>query len=260
MRFVGEWQYRNQENLSSVKWSKVILEAQEAFIVVGDEAQDGGAINVLEDDVRAVLGGGSAGATMAAVGAEVTGSSFLSSGLVGFFIVLLLFIFFTALCSMCNRQSFKLQEPRVDPTPSTLIRVVKLEEVKENPMIEEIQKDEKEFCPKEDSAVTSSSSQHKEPETIRDSSPAEEVSVSFPPWRSHLMAPQSKDVNGLSPSDSSHVYDIIQRGRGNSSDALTRPDHPPTQLHGSTDEENIPQPALSTNHKNSVYAQVSKKN
>ncbi|KAM4743832.1 uncharacterized protein FYW61_000067 isoform 4-T9 [Anableps anableps] len=82
--------------------------------------------------------------SMAAVGAAVTGSWFPSPGLVGLLVLLLLLsIFLAALCSDCNRNSFELQESKAEKHPSALIRVVKLEEVKENPMIGEIQKDEK---------------------------------------------------------------------------------------------------------------------
>ncbi|XP_056229302.1 uncharacterized protein si:ch73-204p21.2 [Seriola aureovittata] len=106
---------------------------------------------------------------MAAVGAEVTASWFLSSGVVGFLIILLLLsIFLMALCSNCGRRSFELRDSETDKNPSALIRVVKLEdtrEARENPMISEIQNDEKEFTRHEGN--------------------------SFTPWRSHLGAPEN---------------------------------------------------------------------
>ncbi|XP_037835925.1 uncharacterized protein si:ch73-204p21.2 isoform X2 [Kryptolebias marmoratus] len=191
---------------------------------------------------------------MAAVGVEVTGSSFLSIVPIGSFILLfLLFIFLTALCSECSRRSFELQDPQVDRNPSTLIKVVKLEEVRENPMIDDIQKDEKEFHPKEDSAVTSSSLQikDKEPSIVKDSTPEEETTVSFTPWRSHLMSPQSKD--------SAHIYDIIERRRGTNTNELPQPYYQPSQQHGSNNEENYTRPVVTTDDKYSIYAKVSKK-
>ncbi|CAK6982251.1 uncharacterized protein si:ch73-204p21.2, partial [Scomber scombrus] len=108
---------------------------------------------------------------MAAVGAEVTSSWFLASGVIGFFILLLLLsIFLTALCTECNRRSFDLREPGPDKYPPALIRVVKLEEVaRENPMINEIQNDEKEFKPDEGN------------------------SVPITQWSNHMGAPQHQD-------------------------------------------------------------------
>ncbi|XP_035855060.1 uncharacterized protein LOC118494676 isoform X2 [Sander lucioperca] len=87
---------------------------------------------------------------MAAVGAEATGPWFLSSGVVSVFLLLLLLfllsIFLTALCSECSRRGFELRDSEATKDPSALIRVVKLEEAmvaRENPMIHEIQNDEK---------------------------------------------------------------------------------------------------------------------
>ncbi|XP_033933414.1 uncharacterized protein [Pseudochaenichthys georgianus] len=97
---------------------------------------------------------------MAPVGSEV--DVFLSSGVFFFILLVFLSIFLTALCSECSRRSFELRDPAVNKDPSSLIRVVKLEDAmvaRENPMIAEIQNDEKD-------------------------------SVSFTPWRSHLAAPQ----------------------------------------------------------------------
>ncbi|MED6278183.1 hypothetical protein CHARACLAT_021081, partial [Characodon lateralis] len=189
--------------------------------------------------------------SMAAVGAEVTRLWFLSSGLVGLFIiVLLLSIFLTAICLDCNRHSFELQDSETEKHPSALIRVVKLEEVKENPMIGEIQKDEKEFHPKGDPAVSLSSSQSQQGElqTLPDPNPSEGTSVT--PWRSHLMAPQSRDLNGSTPQALKHINQTAGDGRGNSGEALSpSANHLSTQLHyiAHSDDRNL------------VYARVSKK-
>ncbi|XP_034535042.1 uncharacterized protein si:ch73-204p21.2 isoform X1 [Notolabrus celidotus] len=206
---------------------------------------------------------------MAAVGAEVTGSPlFLSSGVVGFFILLLLLsIFLTALCSDCGRRSFELREPD-DKNPSALIRVVKLEEAmvaRENPMISEIRNDEKDFKPTaemptvptvstvsfvalrnhmgapqnhQDIQTNGSTVMEKtgiDPGAAGESNPEEEISVSFTPWRSHLRAPQSQDVNGYTPPDSPHIYNTIGGGRGNgggdtNATAPTTNHHPAQEL------------------------------
>ncbi|XP_034535044.1 uncharacterized protein si:ch73-204p21.2 isoform X2 [Notolabrus celidotus] len=185
---------------------------------------------------------------MAAVGAEVTGSPlFLSSGVVGFFILLLLLsIFLTALCSDCGRRSFELREPD-DKNPSALIRVVKLEEAmvaRENPMISEIRNDEKDFKPTAEMPTVPTVStvsfvalrNHMgAPQNHQESNPEEEISVSFTPWRSHLRAPQSQDVNGYTPPDSPHIYNTIGGGRGNgggdtNATAPTTNHHPAQEL------------------------------
>ncbi|XP_022064378.1 uncharacterized protein si:ch73-204p21.2 [Acanthochromis polyacanthus] len=173
---------------------------------------------------------------MAAVGAELSGFWFLSSGSVGFFILLiLLLVFLTSLCSDCNRRSFELKDPEVDRNPSSLIRVVKLEEARENPMIDEIQNDEKEFGPEGSIPWRSHVGA---PQSQTESGP-EEAPVSFPPWRSHLVAPQSHD--------SAHVYDVINGGRS-SNDALSL-------TANQNGDPNVP-PAANLN---SIYARVSKK-
>ncbi|KAM4597353.1 uncharacterized protein V3H82_024101 [Fundulus diaphanus] len=189
---------------------------------------------------------------MAAVGAEVTGSWFLSSGLVGLFILLLLLIFLTALCSDCKRHSFELQDSKPKKHPSALIRVVKLEEVKENPMIGDIQKDEKEFHPGGDPVVSCSSSESRQGELEPAPVPSEGTSVPVPPWRSHLMAPQSRDLNGSAPQASDHTCLTAgaEPGGGGSGEALSPPANQlSTQLHY----------IARSDDKNSVYARVSKK-
>ncbi|XP_041638467.1 uncharacterized protein si:ch73-204p21.2 [Cheilinus undulatus] len=183
---------------------------------------------------------------MAAVGAEVTASSFFfSSGVVSFFILLLLLsIFLTALCSDCGRRSFELREPE-DKNPSALIRVVKLEEAmvaRENPMISEIQKDEKDFRSVEESTVSFSTARIQQgappihngvqtngstvvgmteidPKPAEDSNPEDEITVTFTPWRSHLRAPQSPEVNISAPSDSARFYNNTGGRRGSSGEA-----------------------------------------
>ncbi|XP_042077499.1 uncharacterized protein si:ch73-204p21.2 isoform X1 [Haplochromis burtoni] len=150
----------------------------------------------------------------------------LPSGVVSFFILLLILsIFLTGLCSDCGRHSFELQDLEVNRTPSTLISVVKLEEVRENPTINEIQNDEKQ------------------------SRPEEEVSVQFTPWRSHLGAPQSQDQNA------EHIYHAIG-GHGTNPD-ISSPampaNHKPARAHDAALED------FSNYDGDSVYAQVSKK-
>ncbi|XP_041849908.1 uncharacterized protein si:ch73-204p21.2 [Melanotaenia boesemani] len=170
--------------------------------------------------------------SMAAVGEEVTIPWFLSAGLVSIFILILLAVFLTALCSDCTRRSFELQDLDVDKNPSTLIRVVKLEEVHENPTITEIQKDEREFHPEEETPASFSpcQSQQGEPQTLPDPLPEEGNSVGYTPWRSHLMAQQSKGINNSSPSDSAHNYQTIAGGCSTNSDSLSPPaNHKPAQ-------------------------------
>ncbi|CAI5646411.1 uncharacterized protein si:ch73-204p21.2 isoform X1 [Oreochromis niloticus] len=161
-----------------------------------------------------------------ATGPDVIEMWLLSSGVVSFFMLLLILsIFLTGLCSDCGRHSFELQDPEVNRTPSTLISVVKLEEVRENPTINEIQNDEKQ------------------------SRPEEEVSVQFTPWRSHLGVPQSQDQNA------EHIYHTIG-GHGTNPDISSPPmpaNHKPARAHDAALED------FSNYDRNSVYAQVSKK-
>nr|XP_040035125.1 uncharacterized protein si:ch73-204p21.2 isoform X2 [Gasterosteus aculeatus aculeatus] len=81
----------------------------------------------------------------AAFGPDV-GSWLSASGVVGFFILLLLLsIFLSPLCSGCSRRSFELRDSEVDKDPSTLIKVAKLEDglvERENPRINEDLKDD----------------------------------------------------------------------------------------------------------------------
>ncbi|KAE8277708.1 hypothetical protein D5F01_LYC24284 [Larimichthys crocea] len=199
---------------------------------------------------------------MAAVGAaEVTGSCFLWSGVVSFFVVLLLLsIFLTALCSDCRRRSFELRDSGVNRYPSSLIRVVKLEDAvggRENPTINDMKNDEKESVPAwrshlgapqdqrvahtNGSAVTKASSG---PEPA-----AEEDSVQIPPWRSHLGAPQSRDP------DSAHIYHVIGGGRSSNGDANAS-SPPANQEPGQERGSGV---VLSDHERNSLYARVSKK-
>ncbi|KAM8762978.1 uncharacterized protein AB9X84_007525 isoform 1-T3 [Acanthopagrus schlegelii] len=209
---------------------------------------------------------------MAAVGSEVTGSWFLSSEVVGFFILLLLLsIFLTALCSDCRRRSFELRGPEVDRNPSSLIRVVKLEEAlgaRENPMINEIQNDEKgdvaSFTPWR--SHLGAPQNHQVSQTngstavIKTTSGSEtsgdETPVSFTPWRSHLGAPQSRDLNGSAPQD--HIYSVIGGGRGSSAgDAYAS--SPTTNQEPGEESSARSGAALDLNDRNSMYARVSKK-
>ncbi|XP_029978251.1 uncharacterized protein LOC115410649 isoform X2 [Sphaeramia orbicularis] len=138
--------------------------------------------------------------TMAVITAEVV----LSSGVISAVILLLLAIFITALCSDCKRRSFELQESGLDKHPSTLIKVVRLEDaVRENPMITDIRNDEKDVRTNGCAAIgkTGSSS-----DATGESSPEEETTVTFTPWRSHLGAPVDQEP------DSTHIYHYIGRG------------------------------------------------
>ncbi|XP_054876996.1 uncharacterized protein LOC129352149 isoform X4 [Poeciliopsis prolifica] len=91
------------------------------------------------------------------------------------------------------RNSFELQDSETEKRPSALIRVVKLEEVKENPMIGEIQKDEREFRP--------------------GGGPAEPVSSSEGQQGELQSRP---DLYGSAPRTCDHVRD----GRGDGGEAL----------------------------------------
>ncbi|XP_014827790.1 PREDICTED: uncharacterized protein LOC106906853 isoform X1 [Poecilia mexicana] len=184
---------------------------------------------------------------MAAEGADATGLWLLTPGLF-LLLLILLSIFLTALCSDCNRNSFELQDSKTEKAPSALIRVVKLEEVKENPMIGEIQKDEREFRPGGDPAepVSSSEAQQRELQSRPDPNPSEGTSARVPLWRSHLVAPESRELNGSAPQTSDHVRD----GRDNGGEALgPSANRLSTQLHY----------VIQSDDRNSVYARVSKK-
>ncbi|XP_044052198.1 uncharacterized protein si:ch73-204p21.2 isoform X2 [Siniperca chuatsi] len=225
---------------------------------------------------------------MAAVGAEVTGSWFLSSGVVSFFILLLLLsIFLTALCSECSRRSFELRDSE-DKNPSTLIRVVKLEEAmvaRENPMISEIQNDEKELSPAgantvsftpwrghlgapqnhQDVLTNGSAAVMKtarDPETAGEPKPEEENAAPSTAWRSHLRAPQNQDLNSSTPPDSDHIYHTIGGGRSSGdgdSDVSSPPtNHEPGEERGGEGGARSAA-AVDLSDRNSVYAQVSKK-
>ncbi|KAK5873508.1 hypothetical protein PBY51_018544 [Eleginops maclovinus] len=159
---------------------------------------------------------------MAPVGSEA--GVFLSSGAASFFVVLvLLSIFLTALCSECTRRSFELRDPAGGKDPSSLVRVVKLEDAmvaRENPMIGEIQNDEKD-------------------------------TVSFTPWRSHLEAPQHHPEPG--PEEDSASFTPWRSHLNTGEQTAPPPDHIGISNGGrgggDADMENT----------NSVYARVSKK-
>ncbi|KAM9410716.1 uncharacterized protein KZ484_002735 [Pholidichthys leucotaenia] len=193
------------------------------------------------------------------VGPDLSGfSGFWSPGLVGFFILLILLsIFLTAVCSNCGRHSFELQEPQVQKTPSALIRVVKLEETRENPTIDQIQDDEKQFRSPEVIPVQfSSNSGHQvETEARAESMPEEEFSVQFTPWRSHLGAPQSQELNA-----SNHVYETIGGGGGGQGYGSKASPTNHTQLNGGKAWDGaVAAVNLNDHDRNSVYAQVNKK-
>ncbi|KAM9366772.1 uncharacterized protein ABDE67_003491 [Symphorus nematophorus] len=215
---------------------------------------------------------------MAAVGSEVGGLWFLSSGVVSFFLLLLLLsIFLTALCSDCKRHSFDLRESEFDRNPSSLIRVVKLEETmgaRENPMIGEIQNDEKgnsaSFTPWRSHLGAPQNHQGHQGHqgqaadvrtngsaavvTAESETSGEETSVPITPWRSHLRAPQSQDVRGSAPSDAEHIYHVIGGGRRSIGGDAADVSSPPTnQVPGEAAVD------LSECDRNSMYARVSRK-
>ncbi|XP_055719500.1 uncharacterized protein LOC129811851 isoform X1 [Salvelinus fontinalis] len=153
---------------------------------------------------------------MAPVG-EVMGSwavsvskSFSPEVVVFSLLFLLLSIILLTLCTICGRQSFELQDGggRVERTQSQLMRVVRdktsnnnddsyvltrvtqksvREEVKlentlaarENPMINDIRKNERDFSPIPEDSV---------PEQL----PAEQDGIRIKPWRSHRVAPDQQ--------------------------------------------------------------------
>ncbi|XP_040925961.1 uncharacterized protein si:ch73-204p21.2 isoform X1 [Betta splendens] len=181
---------------------------------------------------------------MAAIGAEVTSSFFLPPGVVSVFILLLLLsIFLTSLCSDCGRRSFELQESSVDKHPSSLIKVVKLEDAmtaRENPMIHEIQSDEKENHLKEGTRVQAAApSSHMVAPPLNQAVRAEEeASAQFTPWRSHLTGAHSRD----------HIYHTIGEEQAAPSPAANQEPRSEAAAEG-----------LGGSNVNSVYAQVSKK-
>ncbi|XP_018548439.1 uncharacterized protein LOC108894297 isoform X3 [Lates calcarifer] len=196
---------------------------------------------------------------MAAVGAEVAGPWFLSSGGVGFFIILLLLsVFLTALCSNCGRRSFKLQHAAEDKNPSTLVRVGKLEETRaaarENPMINEIQNDEKDV-------PTNGSGAVKDIGGDAISAAAEESKVQQMLRRSRLRASQTQGVNSSFPPESDHIYHTIGGGQRDADVSL-----PPTNqelwLERNSGRERGTRFAtedFNDRDRNSLYAQVSKR-
>ncbi|XP_035855058.1 uncharacterized protein LOC118494676 isoform X1 [Sander lucioperca] len=188
---------------------------------------------------------------MAAVGAEATGPWFLSSGVVSVFLLLLLLfllsIFLTALCSECSRRGFELRDSEATKDPSALIRVVKLEEAmvaRENPMIHEIQNDEKDVQTNGSTAVMKTASISETAE----SGPEEDNSVPFTPWRSHLREPQNQDVHSSAPPD--HIYHTI-------GGAVVSP--LPTNQEPAEEHTARFAAAGDLTDRNSVYAKVSKK-
>ncbi|XP_053281940.1 uncharacterized protein si:ch73-204p21.2 isoform X2 [Pleuronectes platessa] len=193
---------------------------------------------------------------MAAVGAGVSGvigSWSLSSGVIGSFILLLLLsIFLSALCSECSRRSFELQDSESDANPSTLISVVKLEETltsRDNPVISEIQNDEKDFRPSEGNLVSFPpwKSHLGASQNGQESRAVEENSDQFTTWRSHLRAPEQQDSN--------HIYHSIGGGRTDSNTVTPRTN--PDQEGG--DRARPDAKTLEFSDINSVYAQVSRK-
>ncbi|XP_040894159.1 uncharacterized protein si:ch73-204p21.2 [Toxotes jaculatrix] len=214
---------------------------------------------------------------MAAVGAGVTGSWFLSSGVVSFFILLLLLsIFLTALCSDCTRHSFELRDSETDKNPSALIRVVKLEEtvvVRENPMISEIQNDEKENpitftpwrshlgAPQNNQDVRANGSaavmETGGDSNASESNRGEENSVQFTLWRSHQRAPQNEEGSSFTPPDSEHIYHNIGGGRSMVDFSSPPTNQEPGQKGGGSARSAAAD--SSDTDGNSLYAQVSKK-
>ncbi|XP_034016508.1 uncharacterized protein si:ch73-204p21.2 isoform X2 [Thalassophryne amazonica] len=164
---------------------------------------------------------------MAPVGAEVSGSFLLSSDVIILFVLLLLLsVFLAALCTDCIRHSFELQDAKVEKHPSVLINVVKLEDsmtARENPVLHEIQSDEKDV---QTNGSTAGKRTGSDSDTAAESN-EDENSISFIPWRSHLVVsqPHAPPLTSTS-SDSTPIYHVV----------------------GATQSETLP-PSLATNHK-----------
>nr|XP_020458264.1 uncharacterized protein LOC109961630 [Monopterus albus]XP_020458265.1 uncharacterized protein LOC109961630 [Monopterus albus] len=201
---------------------------------------------------------------MAAVGAEVISSWLLSPGVAGFFILLLLAVFLTALCSDCNRRTFELSDAEADKNPPQLIKVVKLEDTmvaRENPMISEIQNDEKKISSDQPGQVTGRRNHLGAPqdhEGLPESSRGNESPVQITPWRSHLGATEHQDVTSSTPPGSNHIYHTIGGGWSGSRSAdmssSSATNHEPGNERDG--KEHI---SAVTVDRNSIYAQVSKK-
>eukprot|EP00063_Salmo_salar_P091709 XP_014066544.1 PREDICTED: uncharacterized protein LOC106611162 [Salmo salar] len=118
----------------------------------------------------------------------VPGLGSFSSDFVVFSLLFLLLSIILALCTNCRRHSFTLRDggEEVDRTQSQLVRVVKLEDAlaaRENPMINDIRKDESDFSPRPEDSVIG----------VPDQPPAEQDVTWLKPWRSHREAPDQGD-------------------------------------------------------------------
>ncbi|XP_041710816.1 calphotin isoform X1 [Coregonus clupeaformis] len=143
-----------------------------------------------------------------------------SSEVVVFSLLFLLLSIILALCTNCRRHSFELRDggEEVDRTQSQLVRVVragtgnnnddsyvltrvtlgmgvgaqksvKLEDAlaaRENPMINDIRKDERDFSPRPEDSVIG----------VPEQPPAEQYGTRLKPWRSHREAPDQGDSSG----------------------------------------------------------------
>ncbi|XP_024286051.1 uncharacterized protein LOC112256787 isoform X1 [Oncorhynchus tshawytscha] len=111
-----------------------------------------------------------------------------SSDFVMFSLLFLLLSIILALCTNCRRHSFTLRDggEEVDRTQSQLVRVVKLEDAlaaRENPMINDIRKDESDFSPRPEESVIG----------VPEQPPADQDVTWLKPWRSHREAPDQGD-------------------------------------------------------------------
>ncbi|XP_064784018.1 uncharacterized protein LOC135508045 isoform X1 [Oncorhynchus masou masou] len=118
------------------------------------------------------------------MGSWAVSKSFSIEVVVFSLLFLLLSIILLALCTICGRQSFELQDSggEVGRTQSQLMRVVKLEDAlsaRENPMINDIRKNERDFS-------------HIPEERVPEQLPAEQNGIRFKPGRSRRVAPEQQ--------------------------------------------------------------------
>ncbi|KAM3625322.1 uncharacterized protein V6R79_010228 [Siganus canaliculatus] len=193
-----------------------------------------------------------ASVVMATVGADVTGSWFLSLGLVGSFVLLLLLsIFLSGLCSNCGRRSFELQDPELDRNPPSLIRVkTPFPSFHGGATCNRTAKvSVQHYCSSEEvqgnSAIKRTATG---PDPVAEEQ--QDGAMVFTSWRNHLGAPQSQDLN-----HSNHIYQVIRGGRSSfnsNGDALSL----------TTNQEQVQEPCeLSEPAEDikSMYARVSKR-
>lgn len=124
-------------------------------------------------------------------------SSSLEVAVFSLFVLLLLCFIFLALCAYCERNSFELRDTIAERSQSTLIRMVRLEDAqaaRENPMINEITRDEKDPGPMFQRQATSSPGQNHSSKAQWSPTPAPD--------------PHQPDLNGLKVGQSRREYPV----------------------------------------------------